>query len=97
MGMQFVINMKNTYRFLVVILLSFLIEIGQLIILLAFQPIDVFFDINDMFCNVAGGVFGFGLMMLINRLYCGSSTYKKETLLGDFGQVCHDCAHGLLS
>ena len=61
MGMQFVTNMKNIYRFLVVILLSFLIEIVQLIILLAFQPIDVFFDINDMFCNVAGGAFVFGI------------------------------------
>lgn len=92
-GAQFVTNMRNVGRFVFVCVVSASIEVLQLMILFAFKPIDVFFDINDIICNVIGAVFGYASIFILNYIFKKSEYVSGEKLLGFIKNVCINCAN----
>ena len=91
--MQFITNMKNLSRLLLVFMLSISIEILQLFILVVFKPIDVYFDIMDLICNGIGGIVGLGLIALVNFRYKNALYQNNNTILGYMINVCKNCAN----
>ncbi len=94
MGVQFVTNMKNIPRFILVIVLSASIEIIQIIILFTFEPIDVFFDMTDVFCNILGGIIGYGMIYIFNGVCKEPKKRNIQSIWGYIVQVCSNCVNG---
>lgn len=92
-GAQFVTNMRNVGRFVFVCVVSASIEVLQLMILFAFKPIDVFFDINDIICNVLGAVLGYASIFILNYIFKKAEYASGEKLLGFIKNVCINCAN----
>ena len=92
-GAQFVTNMRNVSRLLFVCVLSFSIEIIQLIILFVFKPVDVFFDVNDIICNVLGGILGYISMYVFNLMFKKSDYENPEKMVGFIKNICINCAN----
>jgi len=92
-GARFVTNMRNVSRFFFVCVVSVSIEIIQLIILFAFEPIDIFFDVNDIICNLLGGVLGYMSIFLLNCMCKKSEKTNNENLIGFIKNVCINCAN----
>ena len=93
-GMQFVTNLTNKTRLIIIILLSALFELLQLIIIYIFKPIDVFFDINDLLANIIGGIAGFTLAHFLNCMYKKERPENAKSLYKYIRYVCHNCANG---
>lgn len=93
-GIQFVTNITNKQRAFVIFILTIAIELLQLVILVVFKPIDLFFDVNDIICNCLGGFVGLGLMMLVNRTFKDSPRKNNNKLLGYIANVCINCGNG---
>lgn len=92
-GVQFVTNMRNRGRLLFVCTVSLSIEIIQLMILFVFKPIDVFFDVNDIICNVVGGMLGYTSMYVLNSFFKKSKYANPEKIFGFIKNVCINCAN----
>lgn len=92
-GAQFVTNMRNVSRLLFICVVSLSIEMLQLMILFAFKPIDVFFDINDIICNVLGGILGYASIYILNYIFKNSEHENPEKLIGFIKNVCINCAN----
>ena len=92
-GAQFVTNMRNRGRLLFVCIVSFSIEMIQLMILFAFKPVDVFFDVNDIICNVLGGILGYIVMYVLNSFFKNSKYQNPEKIFGFIKNVCINCAN----
>ena len=92
-GAQFVTNMRNRGRLLFVCIVSFLIEMIQLMILLVFKPVDMFFDVNDIICNVLGGLLGYIVMCVLNSFFKKSKYQNPEKIFGFIKNVCINCAN----
>lgn len=94
MGIQFITNLNNKRRFIVVMLLSAFPELLQLIILYAFRPIDMFFDVNDLVCNVGGGLVGYILIGIVNYTCKDIKCEEKRGIIAYLLNVCYRCANG---
>lgn len=90
-GLQFVTNKKNLNRLLTIVALCLSIELLQLLILFTLKPIDIFFDINDLICNLLGGLVGQGLMAIINMSFRDCEYGNWKTILGYLRNICINC------
>jgi glycopeptide antibiotics resistance protein len=93
-GLQFITNMKNKSRLAVIIILSSLFELLQLLILYIFKPIDIFFDVNDLICNIIGGIVGYILILIVDYTFRGAKEDENKGFIQFIKGVCYRCANG---
>lgn len=93
-GLQFVTNFKFKKRAIVAILCGLSFEVLQLILLIVFKPINIFFDMSDLICNIVGTLFGLLMIGLINIFFKRAEpTSSMDKLFDYIKRVCSNCAN----
>ncbi len=66
----------------------------QLLILYIFKPIDIFFDVNDLICNIIGGIVGYTLILIVDYTFREAKEDENKGFIQFIKGVCYRCANG---
>lgn len=92
--LTFIINARARTRILCSVLFSILIEFIQLLMIVSLHLIDVTFDINDIFLNVAGCLCGHIVFYLFCKVYIRTQDNACcLSIIKYFNRVCDNCVH----
>ena len=93
-GLQFVTNFKFKMRAMVAFFCGMSFEALQLILLILFKPINIYFDVLDLLCNIAGVLFGMLAIGAVNILFRNvQSASGVEGMFDYIKKVCSNCAN----
>lgn len=92
-GIQYLVNSKFIGRLFLSIALALSFELIQLILLFTLKPIDIFFDVNDIICNVTGAILGLFIACAINKLLSNIPLKSNRGLFSYIHQVCINCSN----
>lgn len=92
-GSQFILNLKNRARLFFVLFTSILIELIQLLLIVTFKPVDMFFDINDVICNCFGGLIGYSMILLFDKCMKKYEYKDSKNIINFLRNVCINCGN----
>lgn len=92
-GLQFITNLTIKGRLVVAVLSGMSFEMIQLIILVLFKPINIFFDANDLFCNITGVLIGLLVIHFVNIFLKKKSISSKNSFIVYIKNVCINSAN----
>ena len=92
-GLQFITNLTIKGRLVVAVLSGMSFEMIQLIILVLFKPINIFFDANDLFCNITGVLIGLLVIHFVNIFIKKKSISSKNSFIVYIKNVCINSAN----
>ena len=92
--LAFITNFNYRERIFWSMIASLSVELVQLLIIIAFHPVNIIFDINDIILNIIGGVLGNIFFYMFCKLYVKIPNIKSQnSFIAYFSQICTNCAN----